>query len=348
MQNWSAIASHNYKDMLNTIALTVAICTYNGEKRLTEVFERLQQQVDVENFSWEILIVDNNSSDRTAELIRAYQINWSICDLVYCFEPQQGLAYARQRALNEAKGKYIGFLDDDNLPDPQWVRSAFAFGETHPTAGAYGSRIYADFAVEPPEGFEEFVSFLGAKDRGEKAFIYQPRKRILPPGAGLVVRQQAWLENVPKQLFLKGRVGKSQLASEDLEALAYIQNGGWEIWHNPQMQITHRIPEFRLQPEYLLAIVRGIGLARYHIRMIRLKIWQRPLLFPLYALNDLRKYVYLWLKYQRHAQKNLATACEMEFVLSSLVSPFYLWKESWSRKEKAEDLAFPQIDNHLQ
>ncbi|MEC4986895.1 MAG: hormogonium polysaccharide biosynthesis glycosyltransferase HpsE, partial [Oscillatoria sp. PMC 1076.18] len=283
--------------MLKTIALTVAICTYNGEKRLPEVFARLEQQIGWESFRWEILVVDNNSSDRTAELIRAYQTNWSVCSLRYCFEPRQGLAYARQRALSEAKGKYIGFLDDDNLPDSRWVQTAFTFGEAHPHAGAYGSRINADFAVKPPEGFEQFISFLGAKDRGEKAFIYEPRQRILPPGAGLVVRQQAWRENVPQELFLKGRVGKSQLASEDLEALAYIQNGGWEIWHNPEMQIIHKIPENRLEPDYLLAIARGIGLARYHIRMIRLPIWQRPLFFPLYTLNDLRKFLYLSFKY---------------------------------------------------
>ncbi|MDJ0553642.1 MAG: hypothetical protein QNJ68_04210 [Microcoleaceae cyanobacterium MO_207.B10] len=57
------------------------------------------------------------------------------------------------------------------------------------------------------------------------------------------------------------------LASEDLEALSYIQCGGWEIWHNPDMVITHKIPPYRLEKEYLLSLVRGVGLSRHHIRI---------------------------------------------------------------------------------
>jgi hypothetical protein len=43
----------------------------------------------------------------------------------------------------------VGFLDDDNIPAPNWVAAAYAFAQEHPAAGAYGSRIHGDFEVTP-------------------------------------------------------------------------------------------------------------------------------------------------------------------------------------------------------
>ena len=82
------------------IDFTVAIPTYNGENRLPEVLERLRSQVNTECFSWEIIIIDNNSKDNTAKVIQKYQVNWQESyPLKYFFETQQGAAFARQKAM---------------------------------------------------------------------------------------------------------------------------------------------------------------------------------------------------------------------------------------------------------
>jgi glycosyltransferase involved in cell wall biosynthesis len=325
------------------VDFTVAICTYNGETRLPEVLERLREcytytrrsLLDSESIDWEIIVVDNNSTDNTVKVVRAYQTTWSSdCPLKLCFEPQQGLAFARQQAITNAKGKFIGFIDDDNLPNPEWVAAAYTFGQAHPQAGAFGGLVLADCEGEVPEDFEKVACFLSIVDRGANPFIYDRRQGLLPPGAGLVVRRQAWCETVPNRLFLAGRVGKFQLASEDLEALSYIQNGGWEIWYNPQMCIHHKIPPRRMERDYLLSIVRGTGLARHQIRMVRLKAWQRPILFPLYLINDLRKLISLLIEDDRTTKTELAVACDIEFLRSSLLSPFYLWSKQANSKKK--------------
>ncbi|NJL09746.1 MAG: glycosyl transferase, partial [Calothrix sp. SM1_7_51] len=103
---------------------------------------------------------------------------------------------------------------------------------------------------------------------------------------------------------------------------------GWEIWYNPEMHIYHQIPKARLEKDYLISLVRGIGLARHHIRMLRLPPWKRPLLFPLGLLNDLRKAILYFLKNYKIIKSDLVAACEMEFLLSSIISPFYLWQKS--------------------
>ena len=134
--------------MTINVDLTVAIPTYNGETRLPELLKRLQKQLYTEDFSWEIIVVDNNSTDNTAKLVQTYQVTWQLpYPLKYYFEPKQGAAYARKRAVEEAKGKLIGFLDDDNYPTPNWVTKAYAFGKIYPQAGAYASQIHPEWEV---------------------------------------------------------------------------------------------------------------------------------------------------------------------------------------------------------
>jgi glycosyltransferase involved in cell wall biosynthesis len=177
---------------------TVAIPTYNGESRITKVLERLRSQVNTENITWEVLVVDNHSIDNTAKVVQDFQANWSAtCPLKYCFEAEQGLAFARQRVVKEASGTFIGFLDDDNLPADDWVATAYSFGLEHPRAGAYSGQIHGDYEVTPPENFNRIQAFLAIREHGPEPHRFEPENLRLPPGAGLVVRKQAWCESVP-------------------------------------------------------------------------------------------------------------------------------------------------------
>ncbi|MFY7805244.1 MAG: glycosyltransferase, partial [Limnoraphis robusta] len=64
---------------------TIAIPTYNGAKRLPQVLDKLRSQTDVEQISWEVIVVDNNSTDNTAEIVQQYQQNWLLnVPLRYC------------------------------------------------------------------------------------------------------------------------------------------------------------------------------------------------------------------------------------------------------------------------
>ncbi|NET37617.1 MAG: glycosyltransferase family 2 protein, partial [Cyanothece sp. SIO1E1] len=204
------------------VDFTVAIPTYNGSCYLPQILARLRSQSSTQHFSWEVIIVDNNSTDDTAKIVQTYQAQWpEAYPLRYCLETEQGLAFARQRAIDEAHGDLVGFLDDDILPELDWVAAAFSFGQEHPQAGAYNGQIHADFEVKPPDNFDRIKSFFAIRERGETPNLYKPETLSLPPGAGLVVRRQVWQESVPKRLSLIGRVNGSQLAGEDFEALLY-------------------------------------------------------------------------------------------------------------------------------
>jgi glycosyltransferase involved in cell wall biosynthesis len=316
------------------VDFTVAIPTYNGESRVPQLLERLQKQLHTENLSWEIIVVDNNSTDNTAKLIHTYQSNWQHpYPLKYYFEPKQGAAYARKRAMEEARGKLIGFLDDDNYPALDWVAKAYTFGQIYPKAGAYASQIHPDWEIEPPKNFQRIAPFLAITERGNLPLLYNPQTRLLPPSAGLVIRQQAWLKTIIKHTILTGRVAGNMLTSEDLEMLSYIQKAGWEIWYNPEMEIYHHIPYWRLQKEYLIPFFRGIGLSRYVTRMVHVKPWAKPLACIAYMVNDTRKIVLHLLKYRQKLRNDLVAICEMQLFLSSLISPFYLWKHGYLKRK---------------
>ncbi len=311
------------------VDLTVAICTYNGANLIHEILDQLRSQVQTETIDWEVIVIDNNSSDSTAQVIKNYQKSWScVYPLRYCFAPEQGLSFARRCAIKEAKGAIVAFLDDDNLPASDWVAQVALFGQKHPQAGAYGGQIHPLFEVEPPVGFERIARFF-ALFESKETFCYNQKykskyKRMFPPGAGIVFRKQAWLDSVPQRPVLKGVAGESLLfKGEDLETLSYIRNAGWELWFNAEMHINHKIPKTRLERTYLMRFFKGVGTSRHKIRMMKYKGWQKPLITPLYMANDLRKTFSYFLKNRSLLDKDVVIAAEMRYLVSSFLSPFY-------------------------
>ncbi|MEM9946571.1 MAG: hormogonium polysaccharide biosynthesis glycosyltransferase HpsE [Cyanobacteria bacterium P01_D01_bin.36] len=316
---------------------TVVIATYNGAQRLGEVLDCLRCQIGTSDIVWEVIVVDNNSTDETAAVVQQHQTHWpKNLPLRYEFEPQQGAGYARQKGTNVANSPLIGYLDDDNLPWVNWVHAAYRFARRYPNVGVFGSRIRGKFATAPPAHFERISAFLALTDRGPKPIPYRPEAKILPPGAGLVVRRQAWLDNVPEERTLAEKFGDRE-AGEDLEVVLRIQKAGWAVWYNAEMWMYHDIPTHRLTRDYLLTLFRGIGLSRYHTRMLSLSPWQRPVMLLPYALNDVRKIVRHIFRYRQQVMTDTVAASEMMLYVASLLSPLHSWYRYCLRQLKKKD-----------
>lgn len=312
---------------------TVAIPTYNGAERLPSLLEQLRSQVNTAGLDWEILVVDNNSSDHTAALIQQHQQTWAdtLPALKYAFEPKQGAAFARQKAIQTAQSEWVGFLDDDIIPSADWVASAYAVSATRDCAGAYGGQIHGEFETPPPENFKRIQSFLAIRERGPEAHRYDPDNLVLPPSAAWVVRRQAWLMDVPPQLMLSGPVGGSMVGGEDFEPLLYLHRAGWEIWYSPNMHVAHQIPDRRLERDYLINLSRGCGLCICHLRMITAKNRQKPMIMAKIALGGWRRALKHYWTYAGNPQNDTIAACEMAFFLSSALSPAYFITRSLGR-----------------
>ncbi|MGD1901148.1 MAG: hormogonium polysaccharide biosynthesis glycosyltransferase HpsE [Geitlerinemataceae cyanobacterium] len=306
--------------------ICIAIRTYNGEKHLAEILDALQAQSDVEDLSWEVLVVDNCSTDSTADIVRRYQASWqSDSELRYYFEPTPGADIARRSAVEQARAPWIGFLDDDNTPALGWVRAAVDFAKAHPKAGAFGSQIHGKFEAEPPRNFKRIAGFLPVIERSHSICFTEglyDRKNVMPPGAGLVILRQAWMDCVPPKLILKGPVrGSLTLKGEDIEILTYIKQQGWEIWYNANMHIYHHIPPERFDRDYLIRFFQGVGLSRYYTRTLGRPKWHKPAIVSAYLLNDLRKAAMFWMTNRDRIAGDAVIAGEFELYRSSIMSP---------------------------
>ncbi|NEP62512.1 MAG: glycosyltransferase family 2 protein [Symploca sp. SIO2G7] len=309
-----------------TINFTVAIPTYNSAERLSGLLDKLLEQTTSQDFVWQLIVVDNNSTDITAEIIKAYQVKYQDkCTLIYALETQQGAAFARQKAIQLAQSELVGFLDDDVTPADDWVKSAYEFGIKHPQAGAYGGRIIGKFEVPPPDNFQRIQSFLALRDRGDSSHLYNPENLTLPPAAAWVIRKKAWIDNVPLTPNLGGRTSKSMVQGDDYEPLLYIHKAGWEIWYYPGMFAEHSIPARRLQEEYLIALSCGCGLCIFQLRLITAKSWEKPTIFSRVMLGGLKRASQHFWKYRREIKTDIVARCELVFFISWFASPFYYY-----------------------
>jgi glycosyltransferase involved in cell wall biosynthesis len=302
---------------------TIAIPTYNGADRLPIVFQSLQKQQVPLGLTWEVLVVDNNSQDNTPILIEELQQKNLGFILRYCREPQQGLAFARIKAINEARGEWVAFVDDDNWPREDWLKSAALFRNHSPKLGAFSGKILGVYEVEPPEDFEKIRSFLAIRDHGSQPKKFIPEHLQLPPGAGLFVKRSAWVAAATSHPKLVGRVGDSMLSGEDGEQLLYLHKSGWEIWYTPSIVIEHYIPKNRLTRDYLFNLAKGSGLATYQLRLIlaRSPIQAKMLFFRTIAGN-LRRLIFHWLKYRQKIDRELVPGFLWAFYYGSFLSPF--------------------------
>jgi glycosyltransferase involved in cell wall biosynthesis len=313
--------------------ISVAIPTYNGAQRFPQVLDRLQEQIETSEINWEVVVVDNNSDDQTARIVKEYQEHWTAnCPLRYVFESQQGLAFARQRAVDITKGELIAFLDDDNWPATDWVFQAFRFGRCHPQAGAYGGKAKGYFETEPQEDISQVQRFLVIRDYGSQAQPFEPQKLKLPAGAGLVVRREAWLEAIPRRLTRVGDGG------DDYEISLRMHHHGWEIWYAPALKIQHFIPTARLERSYLSQLTHKYGLCTFDLVLLSQPEGHYLKLFAKTFLGSAQRIIKHLVSHGFASRKSLSDDCMLSFHVGNLKSPFiHAVRTAWGRLSSVEN-----------
>lgn len=306
--------------MYSFLDFSIVIPTYNGAShQLKEVIQALERQEKIVHLAWEIIVVDNNSRDHTSHLVYELQSQWiHPFPLRYVQECKQGNGHARFCGVQHARGEFVGFLDDDNIPSPDWILEAYQFGKQNPKAGVWNGKSLGLYECEPEPAWKPLLTYLAIYERGNAPRPYH--RLINPPGAGLVVRRSAWLASIQK-VTIPGRTPTSLLSSEDLEISILIQRNGWEIWYNPRMMIHHYIPKSRLDTIYFSRLMDAIGVSRHPVRYLRLSVILWPLMFILYFIKDtiwLLRYVII---YWRSKNKFLARY--------QLILYWGLWRGPW-------------------
>ena len=241
--------------------ISIVVCTYNRDMFIRTALEKIAA-CGFPPREYEILLVDNNSSDSTASECAACAEAHPEVRYRYFLETSQGLSYARNRGIAEAEGDVIVFLDDDSFVEPDFLRRLSARLDEYPDAAAFGGRIDPIFeSGKAPDWLCKWtLSWVSAIDRGPEVSLFTGGK--YPIGANMGFRAST-LKGIPGFDTSLGRTGKNMLGGEEKEIFGRISASGGKIYYFPDVRVGHVIPERRTTREYIVRFAQGIGYSEY-------------------------------------------------------------------------------------
>jgi glycosyltransferase involved in cell wall biosynthesis len=250
--------------------ISVIICCYNSAARLPKTLTYLKQQSQIENIACELIIVDNASTDNTAEVAKEIwqNNNPSPIPLQVLYEKNAGLANARKCGLQAANYDYVCMVDDDNWLIDNYLETVYNIFETYPNVGACGGWGEETFeiGVTKPFWYDSFKNGYAVGKMAETEKILTHEKEFLF-GAGLAIRLEIWhkLQAIGFESMLLGRTADKVTSGEDVEMGYMIKMLGYELFFSPKLYFQHLMASNRLMWTYLKKLKRGFGSsAIYH------------------------------------------------------------------------------------
>jgi GT2 family glycosyltransferase len=231
---------------------TIILCTFNRATSLSKALESVALSEVPEPVDWEVLVVDNNSSDRTRELVEEYCRRFPN-RFRYMFEPRQGLSYARNAGIREARGEVLAFLDDDVTVDARWLQNLTAGLHDGKWAGA-GGRILPEENFSPPYWLAmEPPYYMGGALIAHFDFGDKPGDLDCPPhGTNMAFRKNMFEKYGGFRTDL-GRCGSNTMSNEDTEFGRRLMAAGERLRYEPAAIVHHPVRGDRLKKAYFLA-----------------------------------------------------------------------------------------------
>jgi glucosyl-dolichyl phosphate glucuronosyltransferase len=246
-----------------------------------------------ESIQWEVLVVDNNSVDRTKEVVQEFSRS-SPPRFRYLFEQMQGKSYALNTGIRESKGDILAFTDDDVIVDPSWLMNLISplLGQSE-WAGV-GGRVLPDRNFCPPPWLPREGGYplgpLAMFDMGLKSIeLAEP-----PLGNNMAFRKEAFDKHGGFRTDL-GPCPGNEIRGEDTEFCQRLLDAGERLGYEPSAVVYHAVSESRLREDYFLAW--WFDKARANVRAFGLPPgakW-RVAGIPLVAMRHLAVWAVRWL-----------------------------------------------------
>jgi glycosyltransferase involved in cell wall biosynthesis len=253
-----------------SIGLSIVICTYNGKNRLPIVFDYINNLHISVQLNWEVLIVDNASTDGTSDWINNFKLSKKMNFNVSCIDERNpGLNFARITGAKNAAYEWLLFCDDDNLLDCNYINYWYDCISTQPNLGALGGKGIALTENATPDWFNEYAhSFAIGSQYSKSGFI--PKGAALY-GAGLFVLKSPVLKIVDKEfnMIMSDRESGKLTSGGDLEWCYLLQLSGLKLYYDDRLIFQHILDNSRLTWDYYkklkAGIASGVGLLEpYH------------------------------------------------------------------------------------
>jgi glucosyl-dolichyl phosphate glucuronosyltransferase len=230
--------------------ISVIVCTYNRSESLRKTLGSLAQLWAPAGTSWELIVVDNNSTDDTAEVVKTFAAASSF-SVRYVFEINQGLSHARNAGINAARGDIVAFTDDDVTVDPRWLCELRKIFEQFGCIGV-GGRIVPVWIGQKPSWLELdgphslYSGTLVSFDLGE-----EPCELSTSPivGANMAFKKVAF----EKHGFFRtdlGKRGNDPMGGEEVEFCTRLSRAGDKLVYAPSAVVYHPVPKARLKKSH--------------------------------------------------------------------------------------------------
>jgi GT2 family glycosyltransferase len=238
------------------VAVSVIIPTHNRAPRLLQTLDAVIAQKTPASLIWEILVVDNRSTDGTRALVRAMAVQAPV-PIRYVFEPRLGKSWALNTGITAARGAVIALTDDDVSPAPDWIATAAEVLDCWGADGA-GGRILPQWEAPPPDWLLEsqlLRDYLALMEHDKPAMVRGSGDRYPQVwGANMVFRRAA-LQALGGFDTRLGPVGSRRYVEEDSDIVRRMLQSGRRIAYDPALTVFHRIPQARLRRAYFLRVV---------------------------------------------------------------------------------------------
>jgi glycosyltransferase involved in cell wall biosynthesis len=244
---------------------TVLIATYNRAALLDETLAWLARMRVSPTLAWDVIVVDNNSSDDTRAVVERHILRFPV-RMRYVFEPAQGRSSALNTGIAQATGVVLVFTDDDVRVVDGWLDAA-----TAPLLGGEVSIAYSGGPVRPIWGAPpppwldlargDLWGTIAIQDHGAEPFVYEERRKV-PLGANMAARRELFQKIGGFRADLGRTGGRLVLGQEVPELLMRARGAGLRGMYVPAMEVHHHVPATRLTPAYFRRWWFGKGVSR--------------------------------------------------------------------------------------
>jgi len=227
------------------VEVSVIVCTYNRADLLKGCLESLVQQT-LPKEQFEILVIDNASTDSTRELVESFL---NIENIRYIFEDAPGLSHARNRGMREARGEYLAYIDDDARAAADWLEVAERLiRSVQPRIDCLGGPYHPFYTSPKPDWFKDEYEVRG--------FGNQPRqlgRKEYISGANMIWAKDS-LEMIGGFNVRLGVIGNQLVLGEETFAFEQVwqQKETPVFYYSPAVMIYHWVPDFKMTVSYLL------------------------------------------------------------------------------------------------
>lgn len=243
----------------DNLDLSVIIATHNRAPSLDRTLEAITQ-IHYGNLKVEFIVVDNNSSDRTKEVVESYLDRLNIR---YLFESRQGRNYALNLALHQIPlGKLVVITDDDIIPDRNWLVELFEAALRWPEDCIFGSTIVPQFPSQTPDWIAAPSFFYSTVAYS----LYYPRKdegyvSLAPFGCSFAIRREIF-ERFTFNENIGPKANTQYIMGSETEFLNRLQQAGYHFVYAKNSRVEHIIRPEQIEVKWLLARAYKYGKSR--------------------------------------------------------------------------------------